>query len=67
MTVENYKKAQDYGKIIRTFSSTIRFTDHEFPPCNDSIGSKDFIDKSNFLSRGSELIKWERAKVQYII
>ena len=63
MPIENYNTAQDYAKIIRKHSNILRFTDQQFLPCNTSIGSKKFIAENNFLSRGSDSVKWERAKV----
>lgn len=64
-TISNYNNAQDYAKIKRQHSNENRFTDSQFLPCNASIGSKDFLTRNkSFLTRGSDLVKWERAKVR---
>ena len=63
MVVENFNSTQDYLKIKRTYSNDERFVDKQFPACNSSIGSVDFIDKYNLRPISSNKVKWRRAKV----
>lgn len=64
MSIENFNKNQDFTKIRRTYSNTNRFTDEQFPPCNESIGITSDLIKKILKSRGLKEIKWKRAKVK---
>jgi hypothetical protein len=63
MVVENFNSTQDYLKIKITYSNDERFIDKQFPACNSSIGSEDFIDKYNLRPMSSNKVQWRRAKV----